>query len=104
MDSSSEPKPSTDGLACSGCPIGDCPADQGHDDSPLSGGRLVLASMVLFLGPCILAIAGAAWFRGNEWEQFCGALAGLGLGIAAATVAAKRLGRADTAEPTKTGG
>ncbi len=102
MDFSSEPKPTTDGLACSGCPIGDCPAEEGRDDSPLTGRRLVLASMVLLLGPCVLAIAGAAWFPGNEWAQFCGALVGLGMGMGAAMVAAKRLWRADKAEATKT--
>jgi hypothetical protein len=104
MDFSSEPKPTTDGLACSGCAIGDCPAGQDRDDSPLSGWRLAVASMLLLLGPCILAIAGAVWFRGSEWAQLCGALAGLGIGMGAAMVAAKRLWRADPAEVTKTSG
>lgn len=100
MDCSPQPKPTTDGLACSGCPLGDCPASQ--DESPLSGWRLVLASMGPFLGPPVLAIAGAAWFGGSQGAQLLGALAGLGIGIAAAIVAARRWGRAATGEPIKT--
>ena len=104
MDFSRQPKATTDDLACPGCPSGDCPAGQDRDDSPLSGWRLVLASTVLFLGPSILAIAGAAWFRGKEWAQLCGAIGGLGVGMAVAMLAAKRLGRAETAESAKTSG
>jgi hypothetical protein len=102
MEFRCEPKPAADGLACSDCPISDCPTGQGQDNLPLSGRRLVLASTGLFLSPCVLAIAGAAWFCGNEGAQFCGALAGLGVGMAAAAFAARRLGRAETAESTKT--
>jgi len=48
----------------------------------LAGWRLGLASVGLFLGPVILAIAGAASFGDGPGTQFAGAIAGLGLGAA----------------------
>ena len=53
----------------------------------LSGWRLGLASIGLFLVPMALAIAGAALLGGSGSAQFIGAIAGLILGVAASTVA-----------------
>ena len=52
----------------------------------LSGWRLGLASIGLFLAPIALAIEGAALFERSGSAQFLGAIAGLILGVAASTV------------------
>ena len=54
----------------------------------LSGWRLGLASIGLFLAPIALAIAGAALFERSGGAQLIGAIAGLILGAAASTVVA----------------
>ena len=52
----------------------------------LSGWRLGIASIGLFLAPIALAIIGAALFGQSGSTQFLGAIAGLILGVAALTV------------------
>ena len=51
----------------------------------LSGWRLGIASIGLFLTPIALAITGAALFGRSGSTQFLGAIAGLILGVAAST-------------------
>ena len=94
----------TNDVGCSGCPGGPCPGEPGRHDVPLGGWRLVLASMGLFVGPCVLAIAGAAWCRGSGAAQLGGALGGLFVGMAVAVVGARRWCRMDTTESAKTSG
>jgi len=89
------------GSVCSGCLIQDCRAQESQGGLRLSGWRLSLASTGLFLGPCVLAIAGAACFAENRGAQLAGAIAGLGIGMIGSVVAARVLRQAGKAESTK---
>lgn len=60
-----------------------------------------MCSMGLFLGPGILAIAGAACCGESRGAQFLGATTGLVLGMTGSVVVAKLLGRAGGAKPAK---
>lgn len=86
---------------CSGCSFRDCPAEEVPDGWLLSGWRLALASMGLFLAPGILAIAGAVYYSKSQGAQFLGAIAGLAVGMTGSVVLAKLPRRARKAEPTK---
>ena len=86
---------------CLGCPVQDCPAGDREDDLPVSGWRLGLSAMGLFLGPSVLAIVGAMCYGNSRGAQFLGAIAGLVIGMTASVVLAKLLRRADKAESTK---
>lgn len=94
----------TNDVGCSGCAGGPCTAEPGRHDFPLAGRRLVLASVGLFVGPSVLAIAGAAWYRGSGAAQLGGALGGLVVGMAVAVVGARRWCRMDRTESAKTSG
>lgn len=75
---------SPDGSKCSTCPVDDCFGKNTSDDIPLAGGRFVLASLGLFLGPLVPALIGAVWAGETPVGQLCGALVGLGLGMVGA--------------------
>ena len=78
---------------CSRCPVQECPAEHEPEGARLSGWRLGLASIGLFLGPVLLATAGAIWFGKTGTAQFLGAMAGLGVGLVCSVVVAKLLRR-----------
>jgi len=67
---------------CSTCPVDGCSAENTADDPPLAGWRFALASSGLFLGPLVLMLIGAVWAAETPAAQLCGALAGLGAGVA----------------------
>lgn len=77
---------SKDCSTCSRCPIQDCPLEAEVSGRLLSGWRLGIASIGLFLAPIALAIAGASLFERSGGAQLLGAIAGLILGVAASTV------------------
>ena len=78
---------------CSRCPIQECPAKDDAEGALLSGWRLGLASVGLFLGPVLLAIAGAMVSTESRTAQFLGAMAGLGAGLVGAVVVGRLLRR-----------
>lgn len=80
---------------CSACGRDDCPANDYQHDSSLAGWRLGLASIGLFLGPVVLAIAGAMCFDKSYGAQCLGALAGLGVGMSGPMLAARLRHRGD---------
>lgn len=57
--------------------------------------------MGMFLGPCILAIAGAACFGESHAAQLSGAVAGLVAGMIGSVAVAKLLDRGGKAEATR---
>lgn len=59
----------------------------------LAGGRMVLASSVVFLLPLAAAIAGAAWVRNDPPRQLVAALAGFAAGVAAAVILVRLIHR-----------
>ncbi len=77
---------SKDCSTCSRCPIQECPLDAEVSGRLLSGWRLGIAAIGLFLAPIALAIAGAALFDQSGGAQFLGAIGGLILGVAASTL------------------
>lgn len=97
MDTEHEPG-KLNSSGCSGCGLRACPTEDGRDGSPLSGWRLVLASMGLFLGPAVLAIGGAVCYSDRQDTQFLGAIAGLVIGMTGSVVLAKLVRRAPKAE------
>jgi hypothetical protein len=85
---------------CSGCPTDDCPPEHGADAGLLSGWRLVLAWMGVGLGPVVLAILASACAGEGQGAQFAAGLAGLGGGMIASVVVARRLRPAGECEST----
>lgn len=87
------------GSGCSGCvgePTRAAPRQSVAEPGPrmsLYGGRLVAASMGLFLGPLVLAVVGASCFDPAGGWQLLGAVAGLSAGMAASVAAARILAR-----------
>ncbi len=64
------------GSGCSGR-CASCPAAAGRAPREgLRGGRLVLASLFLFLFPLVSALAGAVWAGRAGWGQLASGLAG----------------------------
>ena len=100
MDTDHEPG-ERNSSGCSRCAPCDSPTPEGTGDPPLSGWRLALASMGLFLAPGILAIAGAVCSSGSQGAQFLGAIAGLAIGMTGAVVLVKLPRRARKVVPTK---
>ncbi len=90
------------GSACHGCAMRECPASADAEVAgPVSGWRLGLASLGLFVGPVVLAILGAACFRGSQAGQLLGGVAGLVAGMIGSVVIARRLPRLLRMEPPK---
>lgn len=69
----------------------DCPLDCTEEDVRLRGRPLGIAAVGMFLGPVLLAIAGATSFRGSYPAELLGGLGGLALGMLAARIIARRL-------------
>jgi hypothetical protein len=90
MFAARQPK-ETSCAGCAACRSRDCPAEGGGDGPVLEGRGLVAASTGLFLGPIVLAVVGAAWFDQSDVARLLGALAGLGVGVAASVAAAAYL-------------
>lgn len=61
----------------------------------MAHGRLAAVSMGLFLGPAVLALAGAFCLAPQREAQWLGAAAGLGVGMAVSVAAWKRYGPMD---------
>jgi len=80
---------------CSDCSISDCRVDVVPEGSPLAGWRLVAASIGLFLGPILLALAGTICFSSGPELQLLGAAAGLIVGIGGSIAAVKFMRRVD---------
>ena len=74
---------------CAGCLVADCRSESKADVGTLSGWRLVVVSMGLFLGPILLALTGAACLASRPESQLLGAMAGLLLGIGGSVAVAK---------------
>jgi len=85
---------------CSGCPADDSPPEQGAEARLLSGWRLVLAWTGVGLGPVVLAIAASAWAGASHGAQLAAGLAGLGGGMMASVLVARRLRPAGEQEST----
>ncbi len=65
---------------CGGCGSGDCPMGTAVTAPALDGKRFVLASLAVFIGPLLLAIAGAIGWGSTVEGQLVGAASGLVLG------------------------
>lgn len=76
---------------CSGCTADDSPPQHGEQAGRLSGWRLVLAWVGVGLGPVVLAIAASAWAGEGQGAQLAAGLAGLGAGMIASMLVARRL-------------
>jgi len=85
---------------CSGCPTDDRLPEHGGDAGLLSGWRLALAWMGAALGPVVLAIAASAWAGASQGAQLAAGLAGLGGGMIASVLVARRLRPAGERETT----
>ena len=66
--------------SCDECPL--LKAEQ--EGAEFAGSRFILVSLLLFIMPLLLAIAGAMVFSGTNDSRFLGALAGLAMGITCA--------------------
>ena len=76
---------------CGACGLADrCASTAPPASGPLRGASLVVASLLHFLVPAFLALTGAAIAGGGALRQLCGGLAGLLLGMLAATAVARR--------------
>jgi hypothetical protein len=75
---------------CSGCAAAESAAGPGRE-VPLVGGRFVAASVGFFLGPLVLAVAGAFCSGRDGGRQLLGAIAGLAAGMAVSVVVARLL-------------
>lgn len=84
---------------CSGCPIEVCPVETGQSGRTLDGWRLALCSMGMFLGPVVLAIAGAAAFGESAAARFAGAVVGLCTGLIASALVGRLVSRSQREEP-----
>jgi len=78
-----------------------CLTGGGNDDWTLSGWGLGWCSVGLFLGPGVLAIAGAVCCGESQGAQFVGATGGLLIGMTGSVVFAKLRGRAGSAKSPK---
>jgi len=74
---------------CRGCLVPDHSSDEGQDRALPSGWRLGIVSIGLFLGPCILAIVGAACFGKSHAAQLSGAVTGLLAGMIGSVAVAR---------------
>ena len=86
---------------CPGCHGGipeDCSAHDAEGRPPLSGWRLALISLGMFLGPAVLAVLGAACGGGSGMRQFLGGTAGLGLGMGVTLCVSRFVGRTREAD------
>jgi hypothetical protein len=89
-------RPDADHPGCRDCSIHHCPTTPDReDDPPLSGWRLALSAMGLFLAPAVLAILASLCYADSRLGQLLGATAGLALGMAASVVLVKLLHRLD---------
>jgi len=78
---------------CDGCSVPQCRVAAASDDRLPSGWRLAVTSMGLFLGPIVLALAGAACFPSKVECQLAGAMIGLAAGIGGSIAVAKLMRR-----------
>ena len=78
---------------CAGCSVTDCRGESEAYSGTLSGWRLAVASMGLFLGPILAALTGAACFASRPESQLLGAIVGLLLGIGVSVAVAKLMHR-----------
>jgi len=78
------------GPACTHCGLHDRPPDV----EAVTGWRLVVGALAVFVLPLVLAIAGAAVSGGGDARQLLGALIGLAAGLAAGVVIARLVCRA----------
>ncbi|HUS90617.1 MAG TPA: SoxR reducing system RseC family protein [Phycisphaerae bacterium] len=78
------------GPGCTRCGVHEPPTGA----SPLEGGRLVAASLGVFMLPLVLAIVGAAVAGGEGTRQLLGALGGLVVGLAGGVCVARLARRA----------
>jgi hypothetical protein len=87
---------------CSGCSADDCSPPQGGEAGLIAGWRLVLAWIGVGLVPVLLAIAASAFAGEGQGAQLAAGLAGLGAGMIASVLVARRLrtaeGHASTTE------
>ena len=89
---SQESLPSLDVLAdeasfcpgCSGCAAPVAREEVSSAIQPLSGGRLVVTSMAVFLLPLVLAIVSATFLAESQDARFLAALAGFAVGVGVA--------------------
>ncbi len=65
---------------CGSCRTGDCPLSPAVAVPDMRGGRLAWASLAAFIGPLLLAVAGAIGFGPTVEGQLFGAASGLVLG------------------------
>jgi len=81
------------GVSCTGgCPA--CHADGGETPSVgLSGWRLVVSAVAVFLFPLALALAGAMLVAGGEGAKFLGAVGGLTVGLIVGVVVSRLVSR-----------
>ena len=77
--------------SCGACGLADrCAATAPRARGPLRGAPLVVASLLHFMVPALLALTGAAIAGGSAMRQLCGGLTGLLLGMMVATAVARR--------------
>ena len=87
----SGPGPASAASVCGGCGLADrCAAAAAPHRGPLVGLSLVLASLLHFLMPAAVALAGAAIAGSDPLRQLCGGLIGLLLGMLVGTTVARR--------------
>ena len=89
---------------CGGCHLADvCAGQPARAPGPYRGTSLVVASLLYFLGPAGLALAGASVAGDGSLQQLAGGLAGLLAGMLIAALAARRhtpsTGREECFEP-----
>ncbi len=81
---------------CSACGLHDCPSlDHQATDSEhvYTGWRFAGISLGVFATPLLLALVGAAWFRGDHDQQLAGGFAGLCLGMILTALTSRLLHR-----------
>ncbi len=94
-------KPAAGGMPCAQCAgCGAAPTGAGPEPAPLSGVRFMAASALFFLMPLALALIAVALWRGPDiTRQALVGLAGLGLGVVSAIIAAHLLQKRMPARP-----
>jgi len=78
---------------CDGCAVPQCRVEAASDDRLLSGWRLAVTSMGLFLGPIVLTLVGATCFPSKAECQLAGAMIGLAAGIGSSIAVVKLMRR-----------